>query len=97
MDRRGFIGASLVGGASLAVGSTGCTRTGPGPGPEATSTSVTPFELDEVTIAELQRSMESGERTARSITELYLQRIDALDRQGPELRAINETNPDALA
>ncbi|MEK6689466.1 MAG: amidase, partial [Gemmatimonadota bacterium] len=95
MDRRGFIGASLVGGASLAVGSTGCTRTGPGP--EATSPSVAPFALDEITIAELHRSMESGERTARSITELYLRRIEALDRQGPELRAIIETNPDALA
>lgn len=95
MDRRGFIGASLVGGASLAVGSTGRTRTGPGP--EATFPSVSPFALDEITIAELQRSMESGERTARSITELYLWRIEALDRQGPELRAIIETNPDALA
>ena len=62
-----------------------------------TSTSVAPFELDEVTLAELQQSMESGERTARSITELYLERIEALNQEGPELRAIIETNPDALA
>lgn len=55
-----------------------------------------PFELDEVTVAELQRSMEAGERSARSIVELYLGRIDALDGQGPELRSIIETNPDAL-
>src|SRR4029453_3126531 len=40
--------------------------------------------------------MESGQRTARSITELYLRRIDALDKRGPELRSIIETNPDAL-
>ncbi len=57
---------------------------------------VPPFELDEVTVAELQRSMEAGERSARSIVELYLERIDALDGQGPELRSIIETNPDAL-
>ena len=55
------------------------------------------FELDEVTVVELQRAMESGERTARSITELYLGRIDAMNQRGPELRAIIETNPDALA
>ena len=32
----------------------------------------------------------------RRITELYLARIDALNQQGPELRAIIETNPQAL-
>ena len=40
--------------------------------------------------------MESGERTARSITQLYLERIEALDRQGPELRSVIEVNPEAL-
>ncbi len=40
--------------------------------------------------------MESGERTARSITELCLRRIEEMDGQGPELRSIIETNPDAL-
>ena len=40
--------------------------------------------------------MESGERTARSITQLYLDRIAALDGQGPELRSVIETNPEAL-
>ncbi len=58
---------------------------------------VRPFELDEVTVAELQSAMESGQRTARSITELYLDRIDQLNLNGPELRAVIEANPDALA
>ena len=35
--------------------------------------------------------------TARAITAAYLARIGELNRQGPELRAILETNPDALA
>ena len=48
-----------------------------------------PFELHEATVAGLQEGMESGRRTARSITELYLARIEALNRQGPELRAGN--------
>ncbi len=55
------------------------------------------FELDEVTIPELQQGMASGRLTARSITEFYLSRIDAVDRQGPTLRSIIETNPDALS
>ena len=54
------------------------------------------FELHEATIDELQAAMRAGTRTARSITELYLARIEALNRQGPELRAIIETNPEAL-
>lgn len=57
---------------------------------------IRPFELDEITVDALQASMESGERTARSITELCLQRIEEMDGQGPELRSIIETNPDAF-
>ncbi len=41
--------------------------------------------------------MQSGKESARSITEKYLARIQALDRQGPALRSIIEENPDALA
>ena len=41
--------------------------------------------------------METGQRTARSITQLYLNRIEELNLQGPELRAVIEINPDALA
>lgn len=40
--------------------------------------------------------MASGERTSVEITQLYLDRISALDRNGPRLRSIIETNPDAL-
>jgi amidase len=41
--------------------------------------------------------MASGEESSRSLTEKYLARIAALDRRGPELRSVLETNPDALA
>jgi amidase len=54
------------------------------------------FELDELEVADLQLGMESGRFTARRLTELYLERIDALDRKGPELRSILDVNPDAL-
>ena len=55
------------------------------------------FELDEITVAELQEGMKSGKFTARSITEKYLARIEAVDAQGPALRSVIETNPEALA
>jgi amidase len=56
-----------------------------------------PFDLDELSIAQLQERMQSGQDTARSLTEKYLSRIDAIDRIGPALRSVLEVNPDALA
>jgi amidase len=53
------------------------------------------FDLEEATIAELQRRMETGQDTSRSLVDKYLARIDALDRKGPGLRSVLEINPDA--
>ena len=55
------------------------------------------FELNELPVVELQAAMESGRYTSRRLVELYLQRIAAIDAAGPRLRAVIETNPDALA
>jgi amidase len=55
------------------------------------------FALEEKTISELGLGMRSGEYTARGLTQQYLDRIATLDRQGPTLRHVLETNPDALA
>ena len=53
------------------------------------------FPLEEATVVQLQQWMQEGRYTSRQLTDLYLQRIDALDRQGPTLRAVIEINPDA--
>src|SRR5262245_32160298 len=55
------------------------------------------FSLNEVTIDELQQKMQAGEYTSRAITELYLKRIEAIDKNGPALNSVIELNPDALA
>ena len=55
-----------------------------------------PFELHELTVADLQARMANGTDTARSLSEKYLARIRALNEAGPMLRAVIETNPDAL-
>jgi amidase len=53
-------------------------------------------DLNEATIADLQQRMQSGRETARSLVEKYLARIEAIDRSGPSLHSVIETNPDAL-
>ena len=54
-------------------------------------------ELDEATVAGLQADMQAGRLTAHQLVENYLDRIKRLDREGPQLRSIIETNPDALS
>ena len=54
------------------------------------------FELDEVTIDELQQKMQSGKTTAVAITKMYLNRIASIDKAGPKLHAVIEINKQAL-
>jgi amidase len=62
---------------------------------EPAAPDVKPFELDEITIAELQEGMKSGKFTARSLVEKYTTRIEEIDKRGPAINAIIEMNPDA--
>ncbi|HZT34900.1 MAG TPA: amidase family protein, partial [Nitrososphaera sp.] len=58
------------------------------------------FEFDEVTISDLQKRMSSGELSARSLVQSYLERIENVDSKnskGPGLNSVIEVNPDALA
>ena len=55
------------------------------------------FPLAEHSIAQLQAALESGEHTARSLAEAYLERAARVDAGGPAVNALIETNPDALA
>jgi len=52
--------------------------------------------VKETTILELQQSMASGERTARFLTEAYLERIEEIDSAGSALNSVLALNPDAL-
>lgn len=56
-----------------------------------------PFELEEITLTDLQAGYASGRWTSRQVTQLYLDRIAAMDRQGTNLHAMLDLNPDALA
>jgi len=95
--RRAFLNHVAVLGAAAAVrisppdaplGATaGVPRTPPVP---------PPFDLEEITVAELQSGMAAGRYTSRGVVEQYLARIAAMDRAGPSLQSIIETNPEAL-
>ncbi|HEY5002543.1 MAG TPA: amidase family protein, partial [Ktedonobacteraceae bacterium] len=54
------------------------------------------MQIEEATISELQMALSNGQLTARQLTEMYMQRIQELDWQGPQLRSVVEINPDAL-
>lgn len=54
------------------------------------------FDLEEATLAQLQQGLKSGEYTARSLVQAYLERIEALDHRGPSLHHMLDLNPDAL-
>ena len=96
LERRNFLRLGTAGSLGLAAAAAAASsrRVGAACDDQAP---VARGELDELTVADLQARMERGEDTARSIVEKYLARIDALDRQGPALRSVLETNPDALA
>lgn len=57
----------------------------------------TDFELNEESISSLQEKMVSGKYSSGQLTQLYLDRIDAIDKKGPLLNSVIEINPDALA
>jgi amidase len=93
MKRREFVERTAVGVAAVAL--SGMARPGDAEGFEL-APGQQAFELAEMTVAQLQEGMRNGRLTARRITQAYLSRIQAMDRQGPTLRAVLETNPDAL-
>ena len=96
MNRRAFLRlAALAGMAAcstptipLARASSFATRPGK---------KVKPFELEEMTIAQLQGLMAHGKASAVSLVKKYQARIETIDRHGPRLNAVLELNPDALA
>jgi amidase len=69
---------------------------GTAPPADAARIEAPPFELAEVTLSELAEGMAKGKYTARRLAEQYLARIEAIDRGGPTLRSVIETNPDVL-
>ena len=96
MQRRNFIKSGSIAGLALSVtAATSCNKL-PAAKNESTDNAKDDFALNEVTIDTLQQKMKSGEYTSQSITQLYLDRIAAIDKAGPKLNAVIEVNKDAM-
>jgi amidase len=98
IGRRAF----LERGALFAAGALATSRSGSAAAfwlqaPTGFKSGVPDFQIEEATVAALQSKMESGALTAEQLTKFYLDRIEELDRRGPTLCSIIETNPDALS
>ncbi|CAN5896566.1 amidase [soil metagenome] len=53
--------------------------------------------MDEFSISDLNDRMGSGELTAHTVTEMYLERTEQLDKNGPILTSVIELSSEALA
>jgi amidase len=94
-NRRRFLKTSVIGAAAATLKpALAAAREITGTVPPV---AIKPFELDEITIDELQDGMKSGKFTARSLVEKYSARIKEIDKIGPAINSIIEMNPDAPA
>lgn len=98
-SRRSFLRSAVVTGAASAIyPAMGAARADAASATlRESAPEVKPFELEEITIGELQDGMKSGKFTAHSLAEKYLARIDENDKRGPAINAVIELNPDALS
>src|SRR5262245_27939253 len=55
-----------------------------------------PTRWNEFTVAQLQDAMNDGRLTSERLTRFYLERIFALDQNGPGVNSVIELNPDAI-
>ena len=97
MERRNFIKSGTLAGLSVtAMGAFASGRKNKNEEVKDEIFSLDDFELTEITIEELQQKMATGILTSRAVTQLYLDRIKAIDKSGPSINAVIELNPDAL-
>ncbi|MGC1522804.1 MAG: amidase, partial [Steroidobacteraceae bacterium] len=82
MDRRDFLLAAAV--AAVAAPESAMSAKAPTAG------------AAELTLRDIALSLADGRLTSQRLTQIYLDRIDTLDRRGPSLGAVLETNPRAL-
>jgi amidase len=97
-NRRAFLKTTLIGSAAATLTplypALGAARE-VAPAPPVPN--IKAFDLDEITIADLQDGMKSGKFTARSLVQKYSARIQEIDKNGPAINSIIELNPDALS
>ena len=54
------------------------------------------FQVVETTIADIHAAYQSGDLTARQLVQMYLDRIEAYDRNGPIINAVIAAHEKAI-
>jgi amidase len=54
------------------------------------------FELLEQDISQIQQAYKDGNLTVKEVVQAYLERIEAIDQNGPTLNSVIQVNPDAI-
>jgi amidase len=99
MQRRNFLKTGSLAGLTLSALSLGACKIPPSERTDSKASADKKsdnFALNEATIDMLQQKMQSKEYTSHAITQLYLSRINDIDKNGPKLNAVIELNPNAL-
>jgi amidase len=65
--------------------------------PSSATSAVVAYNPVEKSLAELRADLDAGRVTAETLVRAYIQRIDAMDRRGPQLGAIIAVNSQAIA
>ncbi|WP_407523875.1 amidase [Lacibacter sp. MH-610] len=97
MKRRDFLLNSTLAGATTFIATACNPSTNQKSDDTADETVADDFELNEITIDALQEKMKQGAYTSEQLTQLYLDRINAIDKNGYKLNSVIELNPDAIA
>jgi amidase len=98
MKRRTFLTTTTMASAGLsAFLISGCTNVTKNEGSDVVADVAAVFELEEETISSLRGKLSSGKYTSEQLVQLYLNRIDAIDKNGLELHSIIEINSEAIA
>jgi amidase len=100
MQRRNFIKTTSIAGLTLSAISLGACHAPASeqeqPPPHVEGTGSDNFVLNEMTIDMLQKKMQDKTYSSHDITQLYLNRIAAIDKDGPKLNAVIHLNDTAL-
>ncbi|HSQ35890.1 MAG TPA: hypothetical protein VLQ89_07865, partial [Candidatus Binatia bacterium] len=72
-------------------------RCGCSDGIVASEPALSALNLEEITVRRLQQGYSEKRFSVLQVVQGYLQRIEAIDRNGPKLNAVLRVNPDALA
>jgi amidase len=95
MKRRHFLSTAAAGAGAIGIPMvSSCTR--PAETGKTEPAFTDEFELKEASLASLRNDMNTGKYTSQKITEMYIDRINRIDRNGPGLNSVIELNPDAI-